>query len=668
MRHPPVLRGACLVVALAVCVAARADLVYLTDGTVVEGEVTYVGNMVKIRKTSGITVTHPKHLVRRVVKSVSAAQEYRKRSESVEPDDAKGLVELARWCKAKKLDTEAEAAYRAALDVASPLYRTAKLEFAKLLEGKKRLKEAHRLYSELGPELANDAAIVSARLDLMRAEAYDRGMRRLLERNRREALMDFERALKFTPSGARAGTGMVTEADVLAKISQTRKEFVESIRPPLIDMRPCPACQGTGLGTCKACKGSGRVRRQMMVLKEFGPALEWRLVTCETCKGGGKVRCTSCYGSSIDCRRLDGVRKGVVRAIAKAALSSVKGSLPLAVRRMNRAVTRRRLAFSPREAPYPTSRGLRDRLPGVPATAAEFGKVQAVWRAAAGPRRLNFLANYALESARLLSSFSESAYKEPVFEGVGEAGSLGLAKAEAGDATRISAFPHEAAGLVCRIPCEWREAGGPAENGYRLALAVDTGAPHTLSAFVWKEEARPLMDRLGSVLDLPGLRTRAVSYPFAEVANSVQARKPGDRVALVGRFLYDKEPGQSWCFEVWRIVPRPDEDTERMVAMLSRRVSFRFADTPMSSAVEMLSDLTGVRIALKVPPGAGFRVTARARKVPLGHALERMLRRLDLAWTPGTIDVRSIRVVERVTAQERARAREILRQIPEAGE
>ncbi len=119
--------------ALTFSLAARADLVYLTDGTVVEGEVTYVGNMVKIRKTSGITVTHPRHMVRRVEKSVSAAEEYRKRSESVERDNAKGLLELARWCGERKLDTEAEAAYRAVLDIASPVYREAKHEFAGLL-------------------------------------------------------------------------------------------------------------------------------------------------------------------------------------------------------------------------------------------------------------------------------------------------------------------------------------------------------------------------------------------------------------------------------------------------------------------------------------------------------------------------------------------------------
>ena len=67
--------GASVVLALAVCGAARADLVYLTDGTVVEGEVTYAGDTVRVRRTSGITVTYPRYRVRKVEKSVSAAGE-----------------------------------------------------------------------------------------------------------------------------------------------------------------------------------------------------------------------------------------------------------------------------------------------------------------------------------------------------------------------------------------------------------------------------------------------------------------------------------------------------------------------------------------------------------------------------------------------------------------
>ena len=66
--------------------------------------------------------------------------------------------------------------------------------------------------------------------------------------------------------------------------------------------------------------------------------------------------------------------------------------------------------------------------------------------------------------------------------------------------------------------------------------------------------------------------------------------------------------------------------------------------------------------------GAGLEVTARARKLPLGRALDRMLTKLDLGWKFGTFDVRTIRVVERVTQHERARVKEILKLIPKAGE
>lgn len=403
MRHRPARVLALWLLAVATGVTARADLVYLTDGTVVEGEVTYVGNTVKIRKTSGITVTHPKHMVMKVVQSVSAAEEFRKRSEAVEPDDANGLLELARWCaKQEKLGTEAEAAYRAVLGIASPVYREAKREFAKLLREKKRLKEAHTLYSELGDEAARDAAAVRSDLDKLRAGAYDQGQRRLLSKNLREALLEFQRALNFTPAGAPATSGAVTEADVLAKIVEVRKSYVESIRPPLIQAKPCESCGGTCLVACKPCNGQGRVRRLTGVMTKRGMDMQYRWFPCDTCKGGGQVRCNSCAGSSIDISDL-GPTKTVVRSVASTAVSCSRGSLAGAAKRMNQVATERRMAFAPGEMPYTTSSSLRKLLPGVPAAEAEFGELRSAWGTADGATRLNLLANYVLETANRLA-------------------------------------------------------------------------------------------------------------------------------------------------------------------------------------------------------------------------------------------------------------------------
>jgi hypothetical protein len=685
MKDKPARALAFWLLALATSVAARADLVYLTDGSVVEGEVTYVGNMVRIRKTSGITVSHPKHMVRKVVKSVSAAEEYRKRSEAVEPDDAEGLLDLARWCrKQKNLDTEAEAAYRAVLGIASPVYREAKREFAKLLRQKKRLKEAHTLYCELGDEAARDAAGVRSELDKLRAGAYDKGQRRLLSKDLREALLEFQRALNFTPAGAPAGNAAVTEADVLAKIVEVRKGYFESITPPLIQLDPCESCGGTCLVACRPCGGQGRVRRLAQIMTKGRMEMLPRWFPCDTCRGGGRVRCDSCAGASIDISRL-GPAKAAVRSVASTAVSCSKGSLAGTVKRMNQVATKRRMAFAPGEVPYTTSSHLRKLLPGVPAAAGEFRALRPDWRTADGATRLNLLANYVLETAMQLSHFSVSAYKEPA-----DAAKLGLDEAEPGDATRMSAFPDMAAGPVCRIPCVWRgaagadaevetetdaepeaetesEAGMGAETEtYEIALDVETEGPHTLRPFVWKDSARPAMERLGDVLGLPGLSTRAATYPFPDVLAAVRARRKGDRVELVGRLLFDTEPAQTWRFEVWRITPRLDEATERMIAVLSRRVSFRFRDTPINGAAEMLSDLTGARIEVEVPKRAGITVTCRARKLPLGHALDRMLGEVNLGWKLGTIDVARIRIVQKTSRAERARTEELLRLIPPA--
>ena len=66
------------------------------------------------------------------------------------------------------------------------------------------------------------------------------------------------------------------------------------------------------------------------------------------------------------------------------------------------------------------------------------------------------------------------------------------------------------------------------------------------------------------------------------------------------------------------------------------------------------------------PERAGITVTCRARKLPLGHALNKMLGKVNLGWRLGTIDVTRIRIVQKTSRSERARTQELLRLIPPA--
>jgi len=648
---------------------AAADIVYLDDGTTVEGEVTDLGDRVVVRKTSGISVTYEKWRVKRIERRASAAEDYRKQKEAVGWDDAKGLLGLARWCMKKGLEVEAERAYRDTLWIASPVYRQAKKELAGFLEKEDRLKEALVLYTELGPKVAERAKVVRGKLDERRADVYQKGSKLLTDEKYREALVALERAYNLTPpdprasgsgqltarSGSSGGSkpGVVTEADIVAMLVAARGLHADSLKKVRVSLSDCTSCKALSTVKCSKCRGKGKVLREVWSMTPDGMRRQRKWLTCETCRGATIVRCSKCSGVSVDLKTMDRSTRGVLRMLAERAFSNVRTTPDRAIDRMNRWLASHPFAFAGGEPSYAKSRSLRGAFVAIPPSAAELKVLKSRWTGAGADVRGNFLACYGLELAKSLAFVPQSARADDVRDDA-----AALFSAETVDASLVSAFPAKHSGAALRIVGRWKGSSKGAAGAPRVDIDFEAAGPVNLRPFFWKPAARSFHKRVGDALGLKGMSSRALAYPYGEIGSSAAERRGGDRVELLGRLYYDGSPAPDWRFEVWRMSLRPDEETERAVSLLSRKVTFRFGETPLDAAVGMLADLTGVPIDLDLPGGVALTVSGRARRAPLGRALTDLLGKRELYWTYAKGRVKG---TSRISAEDRARVAAILK-------
>lgn len=102
-----VLLPAVLVLALVVVLAvpAHADVVHLVNGNAIEGRASVEGEWVVIDVGQGV-LRVPREAVRTIEQRLTAAEELEVRLDAIGPDDADGLVELARWAEVRRLDVE----------------------------------------------------------------------------------------------------------------------------------------------------------------------------------------------------------------------------------------------------------------------------------------------------------------------------------------------------------------------------------------------------------------------------------------------------------------------------------------------------------------------------------------------------------------------------------
>ncbi|MHC4252060.1 MAG: hypothetical protein ACYS9X_23320, partial [Planctomycetota bacterium] len=555
LKAPRTALVACALV-LALAGWARADIVYLTNGQKIEGEVTDLGDSIRVRKTSGITVVYPKSKVLKIVRQASAAEEYRKRREAVESDDAKGLLGLARWCAKGGLVTEADAAFREVLGIASPVYREAKREFAALLAKQGRLKEALALYEQLGADAKGQARSTRGRLERQRTIVFREAEERLGRREYRDAVASLERAFALTPPSGDSGKSTLTEAEVLARLSQARKLLADTFASSRLTIEPCTTCEAGGAVPCGTCKGKGQVQREFVTMSPRGGVrriMKW--VRCDRCRGGKKVRCGSCRGVSADVEDLEGNLRNSLRLLSDRAFASMASSVSSGVQRMNAWVLKNPILITDGSPPYAKSREMRDAIKSVPPSRQELAALKGPWKGADAQTRANFLVCYGLELAKLVASVPQSALKPDR-----KRPPVPLEEAVVGNASLVSAFPEKHSGGAFRVAGIWKGAPEAPEGSLFLPVEIETDGPHSLRPFLWRPEAKAVHENLGVALGLKEMSARASGYPYAELAKATGLRSEGDRVELTGRFYYDDKPVPDWRFEVWAVSLRPDEE------------------------------------------------------------------------------------------------------------
>ena len=95
-------------------VPARGDLVYLTNGRVVEGRVIEDGDQLIIEMAYG-SISISKSRVVRVEKQRTVLDEYDARRAQLKPNDAQTRFDLGRWCEENGLPRRAKLAYQQAV-------------------------------------------------------------------------------------------------------------------------------------------------------------------------------------------------------------------------------------------------------------------------------------------------------------------------------------------------------------------------------------------------------------------------------------------------------------------------------------------------------------------------------------------------------------------------
>ncbi|MGE4632632.1 MAG: hypothetical protein AAEJ47_06300 [Planctomycetota bacterium] len=97
---------------------SHADIFHLSNGTTIEGTIVReVGDLVSIRDTAGKITTIDRSLIERIEKKETLLDEYLKRSALIQAEDLKGQLDLARWCREVKLESQAQKHWKLSIAV-----------------------------------------------------------------------------------------------------------------------------------------------------------------------------------------------------------------------------------------------------------------------------------------------------------------------------------------------------------------------------------------------------------------------------------------------------------------------------------------------------------------------------------------------------------------------
>lgn len=112
--HPYILLPLAALFFFLAVASLEADIVHLTNGRTLEGEVTYQGDRVVVKTDFG-SVTLRREEVLRVEHVATPEEEYEQRASALAPEDTEGHYQLALWCRDQGLKGQAAAEARAVL-------------------------------------------------------------------------------------------------------------------------------------------------------------------------------------------------------------------------------------------------------------------------------------------------------------------------------------------------------------------------------------------------------------------------------------------------------------------------------------------------------------------------------------------------------------------------
>jgi len=127
--------------------ALTADIIFLEDGRVVEGEVvSETADEITIKTPAGVLIKLEPWQVSRVAKKEEILKDYEEKKEETDQEDAKALYDLARWCQKHGLKDKYKEALNSVLKI-DPKHAEARKELD-IIEGKIELPQKPRQLTE----------------------------------------------------------------------------------------------------------------------------------------------------------------------------------------------------------------------------------------------------------------------------------------------------------------------------------------------------------------------------------------------------------------------------------------------------------------------------------------------------------------------------------------
>ena len=597
-----------------VCVLAflLGDVVYLVDGTTVEGEVTRRGGRVIVRMRSGVTVSYSEEEIVKIVSSSSVVGDYARRCSLLSDWDARGWLELGEWCLGRGMKKEARECFEKACSTATEQLPEAARKLAGLLEEAGELRRASEFYGMLETSFS-DAGARRKRVRVQK-RLLERFQKVLQSAQRALAVGNVGKAIKLIGVSREAWPPQADEEAIhfLREVRRAEEDKLMRLRAPV-----CGKCSGAGRMTCPDCNGRKTVWITRRVVTKYGVRRRQAEVSCARCKRKGKFRCTGCEGSGYDMSAYQASHRRAAQELFRACNTNAARPLQLGIPALHKRIADIARRLPPGLEPsYGGSMSLRTAAGSVPFKRAPAA-IASRWRLLPLRQKERFFRAYALETAEVVKALPP---ETPLPDSAEELARM----SEPVDEMFLSAAEEKSRWVSLTIELE------KAEKVFDSALLRIWTLPSGLALYAWKETGWFAREVLAEVVGSKGLARRARSSDPGLPARIEELQ--GQTIRARG--LFHRCPLLPPCarIELWQVELRADEETERMLATGRKRVTFRFERTPLRDAVALLAALTRAKIRSELPGRAELEVSLSARNEFLAIAVDKLARKAKLPW------------------------------------